>query len=264
MLDIGNALLWVEEAGAGRPVVCVSGFDGRAAFWRPYVAPLAAFAHVVTFDQRGVGRSSPSAIRYSTSQMAEDLLSVLDALGFETATLVGHGPGSTVALQLAIAHPGRVERLVLGAPWPEPTESMNVAMEVTQVLLQRCPVEHFLRFDLLRSAPPGWWDARPGLMAECLVERREAVITPELEISRLRAAAGFAARSWLANVRIPTLVIAAVDDQVVPFEASRQVAESLPNAHFERLEQGGHLFMRHRVRDVQPLLSSFLGAAVGP
>lgn len=257
-LDIGNALLWVEEAGAGEAIVCVSGIDGRAAFWRPHFTGLASLGRVVAFDQRGVGRSSPSAIRYSTGQMAEDLLSVLDALGFETATLVGHGLGSAVALELAIAHPGRIDRLVLGAPWPERLESMREATDLMQALAERCSVDHLLRFDLLRGAPPGWWDARPGLLAELLAERREAVISPELEVARLRAAENFAARPWMANVRIPALVLAAADDQVVPFEASRRVAEGLSKARLERLEHGGHLFMRHRVRDLQPLLAQFL------
>jgi aminoacrylate hydrolase len=259
MLDIGNAMLWIEEAGNGRPIVCVSGLDGRAALWRSQVPTLAALGHVVSFDQRGVGRSSPSAIRYSTTQMAEDLLSVLDALGFEAATLVGHGMGSAVALELAITHPGRVDRLVLVAPWPERTESMRVAGELMQALLERCPVEDFLRFDLLRSAPPGWWDARPGLLPEHLDERRAAVLSPALELARMRAADAFAARPWMATLRVPALVIAAADDQVVACEASRQVARSLPKARFERLEHGGHLCLRHRARDVQALLAGFLG-----
>ncbi len=83
------------------------------------------------------GGSPHSRIRYSIGQMAEDLLSMLDALGAPTATLVGHGLGSVVALQLAILHPERIEKLVLGAPWSTPSAFETAQLRLMQAILYR-------------------------------------------------------------------------------------------------------------------------------
>jgi aminoacrylate hydrolase len=257
-VDIGDALLWVEEAGAGPPIVCISGLDGRAAFWQQQIAPLATRARVIVFDQRGVGRSSRSAIRYSIAQMAEDALSILDALQCDTATLIGHGLGSAVALELALAHPERVERLVLAAPWAEVTESMRIASDLMLGLLDHDGVDDYLRFDTLRGAPSGWWDDRPGSLAEHVAARASAMAHPTIESSRLRAAVECNLRSRVALVRIPALVVAASDDQVVAAESSKRVAAQIQQMRWASLTTAGHLFPLHRAREFNALVTDFL------
>ncbi len=240
-LDIGDALLAVDESGAGPPVVCIAGLDGRATFWRKQLGPLAATRRAIAFDARGVGRSSHSRIRYSVGQMAEDLLSMLDVLGIETATLVGHGLGSAVALQLAIGHAGRVEKLVLGAPWAEPSPYGVEQVRLQQKVLEQCGGEAYALHDLLRSVPASWLHARPWLIREHTAERVAGLATSEVELSRLQATVECNVLTRLPNLRVRTLVIAAADDQVVPHSVSRQVALALPQARFELLGSGGHL-----------------------
>ncbi len=240
-IDIGDALLAVDEAGAGPAVVCIAGLDGRASFWRAQVGTLAATRRAIAFDARGVGRSSHSRIRYSIGQMAEDLLSMLDSLGLERASLVGHGLGSAVALQLAIGHAGRVEKLVLAAPWAAPSPYATEQAQLQQAILGRCGNEAYALHDLLCSTPASWLHARPWLIRERCAARAAALAPNEVELSRLQAAIECNLLTRLPNLRVRTLVIAAADDQVVPHGASRQVALALPQARFELLESGGHL-----------------------
>jgi len=240
-LDIGDALLAYEEVGEGPTIVCISGLDGRAAFWRRQVGPLSAARRVIAYDQRGAGRSSHSRIRYSVGQMAEDLLSMLDVLGLETATLVGHGLGSVVALQLAIRHAERVEKLILGAPWAGPSAYDTEQIRLQQAILGRCGSEAYALNDVLRSAPASWLHARPWLIRERAAERISGFATVEVELSRLQAALDCTVLAHLPHLRVSALVIAAADDQVVPHSVSRQVALALPNARFELLTSGGHL-----------------------
>ncbi len=239
-VDIGDALLAVDEAGTGPPILCVSGLDGRACFWRKQIGPLAAARRVIAFDQRGAGRSSHSRIRYSVGQMADDLLSILDMLELESVTVVGHGLGSVVALQLAISHIERVDRLVLGAPWAEPSAYGTEQALLRQAILAHCGGEAFALDDVMRSAPASWLHARPWLVRERAAGRFASLASAEIEHSRLQAVLECDLLARLPNLRVRALVIAAADDQVVPHSVSRQVALALPQARFELLSSGGH------------------------
>ncbi len=105
----------VLEAGAGEPVILVHGGDGEAVNWAPLIAQLQDHARVYAVDRPGCGLSD--AFDYRTVDLrthASDFMeSLLDALGIQTATLVGGSMGGFFALNAAIAHPERVRRVVL-------------------------------------------------------------------------------------------------------------------------------------------------------
>lgn len=257
-LDIGDATIVADVVGSGRTVVCVSGIDGRASFWRKQAETLCSNRRVITYDQRGSGSSSHSRIRYSVGQMADDLLSMLDALEIETASVVGHGLGSVVALQFCMTHAERIEKLVLGAPWAEPSSYGGARIRLMQGVLSHCGRESYLLHELLSSAPASWLHARPWLLHERVVERCNGLAATEIETSRLQAAAECNILARLANVRVRALVIAAADDQVVPHVAARQVALAMPTARFELLESGGHLCTEAATDAYNDLLTRFL------
>ena len=107
--------LHVTEAGAGPLVVLAHGFPELGYSWRHQLGPLAAAGYrVVAPDQRGYGRSSrPTDVEdYDIGHLTDDLIGVLDALGEERATFVGHDWGSMVAGHEAVLHPERVTALV--------------------------------------------------------------------------------------------------------------------------------------------------------
>lgn len=108
-----------EVTGAGDPLILVAGTGYPGATWPPeLLGPLAERHTVVTFDHRGTGDSPPTAGRYSTRGFAADTVGLLDALGLEAATVVGHSMGGRVAQWVALDHPGRVRSLVLAATGP--------------------------------------------------------------------------------------------------------------------------------------------------
>ena len=261
-LDIGDATIAVEVAGMGPAVVCVSGLDGRANFWRNQVTVISSRRRVVTFDQRGAGRSSHSRIYYSVSQMADDLLSILDALDIERATLLGHGLGSVVAVQLAIGHPERIEKMILAAPWAEPSVYLMEQVRLMRQILSLCGSEAYACHDFMRAAPASWLSSRPYLIRERIAERLDGLAATDIELSRLQAAPGRNLLAQLTNVRVRTLVVAAADDQVVPQAASRQLVAAMPHASFELLSNGGHFFPEVAADIFNDVLASFIDGTV--
>jgi pimeloyl-ACP methyl ester carboxylesterase len=100
---------------AGTPVLLVMGLGVSATGWWPTVPILAESRPVIAFDNRGVGRSDRVPDPYSTPEMADDAIAVLDGAGFERAHVYGISLGGMIAQEIVLRHPDRVAGLVLGA-----------------------------------------------------------------------------------------------------------------------------------------------------
>ena len=115
MIGIDGVELYVEEHGSGEPVLLLHGWPDSARVWRKQVPFLTGHGfRVITPDQRGFGRSGrpPGVGDYALRNAVADAAGVLDALGIETAHVVGHDFGSAVAWLAATLLPDRVSRLV--------------------------------------------------------------------------------------------------------------------------------------------------------
>lgn len=123
-VDLGTVVLSVVERGSAStpapPVVLLHGTGATARSWDTVARALSTTRPVVAVDLRGHGESSWPG-RYSVELMAQDVGALLDRLGLGAVDLVGHSLGGLVALQVAVASPTAVRRLVLedvGMPHP--------------------------------------------------------------------------------------------------------------------------------------------------
>jgi pimeloyl-ACP methyl ester carboxylesterase len=113
-LDVDGITLHVAEAGAGPTVVLLHGFPELWYSWRHQLSALAAAGyHAVAPDLRGYGESSrPDPVGdYAMTSMVGDVIGLLDALGADAASVVGHDWGAHIAWTLAQLHPERVSSL---------------------------------------------------------------------------------------------------------------------------------------------------------
>ena len=110
-IGTGNNTIFIRLYGRGSPLLMVHGFPRTSLMWR-YVAPRLASNHtVICVDLRGYGRSGlPASAEdhypYSKRAMANELVAVMDKLGFSEFDLVGHDRGGRVSYRLALDHPG--------------------------------------------------------------------------------------------------------------------------------------------------------------
>jgi pimeloyl-ACP methyl ester carboxylesterase len=121
--------LYVEDEGAGAPVLLVHGWPDSARLWRYQIPFLTGHGfRTIAPDLRGFGRSErpyPVAA-YALRNAVADLVALLDTKGIGRAHVVGHDWGAAVAWLLAILHPDRVERLVvLSVPHPRAPQTMR-------------------------------------------------------------------------------------------------------------------------------------------
>ncbi|MEO6087872.1 MAG: alpha/beta hydrolase [Umezawaea sp.] len=103
----------VATAGAGPAVLLLHGFPHTWRIWEKVIPTLAEGRRVIAPDLRGLGGTTRAEDGYDARTLAEDAAALLDALGEDTATVIGIDAGAPPAFLLAMHHPERVERLVL-------------------------------------------------------------------------------------------------------------------------------------------------------
>jgi pimeloyl-ACP methyl ester carboxylesterase len=127
----GPVTLAYDLRGRGSPLVLIQGVGVGRWGWEPVAARLARRFQVVSIDNRGIGASDTAPGHYSIRVMADDVLAVLDHAGVRQASLVGTSLGGMIAQELALAHPKRVDKLVLVATIPGGPRSRPMPLPTT-------------------------------------------------------------------------------------------------------------------------------------
>jgi pimeloyl-ACP methyl ester carboxylesterase len=113
-IDIGGAALAYDDDGSGeRTIAFVHGWCSKAAHWDRQVEHFAPRHRTVRWDRRGIGRSGAAPAATGPDQHADDLAALLDHLGIDKVTVVGHAGGGPSTVAFAAHHPDRVTGLVL-------------------------------------------------------------------------------------------------------------------------------------------------------
>ena len=113
-IQAGDLGVWFERSGTGSKLLYITGTGADLRKTpNPLGSPLAAGFDLLTYDQRGLGRTDKPAGPYTMAQYAEDARNLLDAIGWQSCSVIGVSFGGMVAQELAIRFPARIEKLVL-------------------------------------------------------------------------------------------------------------------------------------------------------
>ena len=254
-MPIFHEILGEGRLGAPSVLLC-SGLGGSARYWKPQAQALVdAGWRVLAYDQRGTGRS-PQVLQpdYAIADMATDVLEVLDASGTETCHFVGHALGGLVGLQLALLAPKRLASLTLINAWAAPNAHSARCFEARLALLG-VGVSAFAQAQPLFLYPAAW-ALQNAATVDAEVAHAIAQFPGEVN-TRLRIAAlcAFDIQARLGEIKQPVLVSAAMDDLLVPWTQSQQLAEVLPNARLEVLPHGAHA---HNITEAEAFNLSLL------
>jgi len=110
--------IFVRSAGSGWPILLLHGFPQTHLMWRNVAPVLAQRFTIVCADLRGYGRSgcpasTPDHAAYAKRTMAQDMVTVMERLGFRHFSVAGHDRGGRVAYRMALDHPDRIEKLAV-------------------------------------------------------------------------------------------------------------------------------------------------------
>jgi pimeloyl-ACP methyl ester carboxylesterase len=233
-----------ETTGDGEPVLLIMGLGLSGGAWWRTVPVLARRLRVITFDNRGVGRSRAFSYAYTTEAMADDAATVLDAVGVERAHVYGISLGGMVAQALALRHPERVRSLVLGATSPGGPRAARPSAEVGALLRRRLRMapEEAARESVPINYGPRCRAEHLERIEEDIAQRLAHPFSEQAYRAQLFAAAWHNCLGALPRIAVPTLVVHGALDRLIPVANAHLIAERIPGARLQVLDEVGHLY----------------------
>jgi pimeloyl-ACP methyl ester carboxylesterase/DNA-binding CsgD family transcriptional regulator len=220
-------------------------YDWRTPVWRHWLQGLGERHTVIRHDERGCGLSDREVPDFALDRSVADLEAVVDAAGVDRFTLLGISQGAAIAIAFAVRHPERVSRLVLYGGYARGRRLRDEAQREESELLQALirfgwGSRHiaFRRAFGMLFLPGGcpqqleWFDDLARVSASADVAARLRAARDRLDVTHLAP-----------QLRMPTLVMHARDDALVPFDEGRLMATLIPGARFTSLESQNHVLL---------------------
>jgi 3-oxoadipate enol-lactonase len=256
----GPVSIAYDVRGHGRPLVLIQGVGVGRWGWEPVADRLARRFQVIAIDNRGIGASHTPPGPFTALAMAQDVLAVLDHAGIQRASVLGTSLGGMIAQELALAHPERVDRLVLVATIPGGPRSRPMPLGTTYLfavspfLTDKARLRQFVN----NALGPSTLRRRPEIARRLAAAK---LAHPQSEpVWRAQVAAGmlFNPLGRQRDITQPTLVMQGTADQVVDPGNAGVLADLLPDARVELSDGAGHLLYWEQPRRFARMVAGFL------
>jgi pimeloyl-ACP methyl ester carboxylesterase len=253
---IGDIDVYYEEHGSGDPLLLIMGLAADSVAWMFQVPDFSQRYRTITFDNRGVGRSSKPAGPYTIHQMADDAAGLLDHLKIERAHVVGVSMGGMIAQELALRHPSRVRGLVLACTYPQPDADVERQREFSlkqfggsiaadgqmKVDISAIDPLSFLQHLLPTVFNQEFIDRELPRLLQIFSGALQYGFSMEAILGQVSAVMNHHATERLHEIRSPTLVITGDADRLIPPANSDILAKHIPGARLVKLPGGSHGF----------------------
>jgi 3-oxoadipate enol-lactonase len=229
----------VSGAGA-ETVLLVNGVGDDLEGWAMQVGPLvAAGLRVITFDNRGVGRTSLPAGPYSSNEMAADTKALVDAIGLTGFHLVGVSMGGLIAQEYALAYPSDLRSVVLANTYARPDAYTRAAFHAWGLVADAGGMPLMMQQQAPWVFSPAFYESHPEQLAGILTEMERSPQPAAAFAAQIAALLTHDCADRLASLHTPALVIAADDDIIIRLSLSHRMFEELPNGTWA-IVPGGH------------------------
>lgn len=239
--------------GTGPPLVKAANwlshleFDWHSPIWRHWITELSRYHTFVRYDERGCGLSDWDVDDFSLDAWVHDLETVVDTLGLDRFPLLGLSQGAAVAIQYAVRHPERVSHLILYGPLscgllrgrltPKKLEIAETLIKLMELGWGRDNLT-FRQVFTAMFVPEGtseqmrWFD-----------DLQRASTSPENAVKFEQAFHLLDVTEEARKVNVPTLVLHARHDNLIPFKKGHQLATLIPSAQFIPLDGKNHILL---------------------
>lgn len=240
---VGDISVAWSERGSGESLLLISGYGTTRLIWEDATLDrLAERYRVIVFDNRGMGDTEAGTAGFSIRQFAEDAYGLLRVLKIEKCVVLGWSMGSLIAQELALAHPERVDRLVLYASfsdWSYPPSQGTIDLLSDT---SGSPEERGMRW--VQTLFPTLWLSTHGKRVGEIFSRPLGKIPGESVARQQEAIERWeGSRDRLGLLETPTLLLCGKEDVLVPPENSLLMAGLLPKATLRILPKTGHGLM---------------------
>jgi 3-oxoadipate enol-lactonase len=220
--------IYYEVHGKGEPIVLIGGLGTELGSYSEMVRLLSNKHKVLTFDNRGEGRTDKPDIPYTIKMMAEDTAGLITTLGLEPAHVIGISMGGRIAMALALQRPELVRSLILTSTFARRTRKANLP----------------LRYKLGKMREGR---RRPGNSNQPYYAFRR----------QLRAARDFDCGDRLDEIRVPTLILHGRADRAVPYHLAEEMHAGMKGSQMVTFS-GGHRFCFYESEQYTHTILEFL------
>ena len=256
-IDTGGFVMNAELSGpAGAPVVCLNHcFAADHGYWDAHLPALEGF-RVLRYDTRGHGDSDAPPGPYTLEMLADDVARLCDVLGVDRVHFCGVSLGGQIAQTFALNHPQRVASLTIVNSTCEYSAEQAQQWRARAELAQRGGMQAVHDALLAR-----WFTDEaaqrkiPGYRYMDAVLRR---FTADSFSAASEAMCGLDTTARLAQIAVPSMVVATSDDPGASPEVSRKMARLIPDCELHWLEPASHLASLEHPERFNDLLRSFL------
>jgi len=241
MVAANGLEIYVDQVGLGPDVLLIGGLGDTVESWQFQLGGLADRYRLTAFDNRGAGRTAMPPGPVAVEEMADDAAAVLRALDIPAAHIAGFSGGSVIAQELALRHPDLVRSLVLQSTWAAADPYLRSWGMFVRWLAEVAPSERaflegfFLDIYTARAHNDG--------TVEQIIDGALAFPHKQATEDMQRFLDAFLRHDTserLPQVAAPTLVLAGGRDSTSRPELCRAVAELIPGARFEVMEEEAH------------------------
>jgi aminoacrylate hydrolase len=242
--DFDDITLNYQRRGKGPPLVGIMGFGLDQRFWASQIPVVTETHEFITFDNRGIGRSRrPGAPPIaSIEDMVDDTVALLDRLEVDSCLVYGTSMGGAIAQHLALEHPDRVSGLILAVTWARPIEFMRRQHLLARSLIRSGGPELLVESTLVRMFTPAFFEmgaeALDQMVMAFMAESGPDVPSTDVLLAQMDAVDKHDVLDRLPSIEVPTLVLGARQDMMVPYLGSEEIAAAIPGAEFVTLETG--------------------------
>lgn len=253
--------LYYEVHGSGEPLVLLGGIMMSAASWAQHVPVLSRHVRLILLDMRDQGRSGKMHGEYPLDIHVPDVIALLDELGIDRAHIMGVSYGGQVAQLVARAHPDRVKTLILANVNHYITHLLAEIGKAWEVAAALYDGERFFQLAVPFIYSRAFYETH----LEALHQRQamfKSTLTREWFDGFVRlchSAMEFRmTKGDLGSLAMPTLLLAAEDDQLTSPRVMAEMYEAIPRAEFVCLPGAGHGACLERPGDFMTVVIGFL------
>jgi pimeloyl-ACP methyl ester carboxylesterase len=248
-----------KDFGQGEPLILITGYGATMDLWPPGLLSNFSSEHrVIIFDNRGMGHTTGSDTHFSIELFADDTAGLMDALNISRADALGWSMGADIAQELALRHPGKVDRLILYAGTCGGNESIPAAPAVLEELTNTsgsAREQGERLFSLL--FPAEWLREHPDSRTYFPVPTESS--PPESYVRQSEAMGSWnGTYSRLPDIRSPTLVMNGAEDVICVPANAFVLGGRIPGAWVIQLPGGGHGMMYQYPQEFERMVTFFL------
>jgi aminoacrylate hydrolase len=269
ILRVHGADLHYEVTGQGPPLLLIAGTACDGTYWSRFQVPDFARDHsVITFDQRGTGRTVTHIDDYATSRLAADAAAIIADVGLGPAIVLGHSMGGRVAQYVALDHPDHVRALVLASTGSSFKTKGGIAVKTCLGIIKTGYEPYVRKHSTEIGFSKAFVQAHPDLVRSIMDEMMAALPLVEVYFGHIMSRQDHETTARLPFIRCSTLVLVGGDEthgtsDTTHVNSSRVLASAIPGATFEILEGEGHFYSHSAPDRMNGLVRAWLSGLDG-